>query len=253
MSTVTSATTGKLAVILLLMQSVTAGAVDVKVIGSSGVASVVGELGRQFEAATGHKVQSDYAVVAVSKRKIDAGAPFDVAILSPAAIDELIEKGKIVGDTRSRFGRTGLGVAARKGSAKPDISTADAFKRVMLAASSVGHSKEGLSGVQFLAVLERLGIAGEMKGKLKTYEGTGLARGLAAGEVELGVTGTGPLLATPTVEFLGPLPREIQTYVVFVAGVSSSAQDPAASKALLQFMIAPDAAAVFKAKGLEQD
>src|SRR5947208_828779 len=84
-----------------------AQAAEVRVIGSSGVASVVNALGRQFEAATGHKVQADYAVVAVSKRKIDAGAAFDLAILSPQAIDALIGQGKIAPDTRSDFGRTG--------------------------------------------------------------------------------------------------------------------------------------------------
>jgi molybdate transport system substrate-binding protein len=244
---------GKLGLALLLSQCWAARAAEVKVIGSSGVASVVSELGRQFEVATGHKVQSDFAVIAVSKRKIDAGAAFDVAILGPVAIDELIGQGKIAGGTRTSFARTGLGVAARKGAAKPDIGSAEAFKRTMLTASSVGHSKEGLSGVHFRAVLDRLGIAAEMKDKLKTYEGDGLARALAAGEVELGVTGIGPLLATPTVEFVGPLPGDIQTYVVFTAGVASSAQDLAAAKALLGFMTGPDAAPVFKAKGMERD
>jgi molybdate transport system substrate-binding protein len=243
----------KLGVIVVLAECLIASAAEVKVIGSTGVTSVVDELGRQFEAATGHKVQGEYAVIAVSTRKIDAGAMFDIAILSPEVIDELIRKGKIAPDTRSNFGRTGLGVAARKGAAKPDIGTTEAFKRTMLAASSVGHSKEGLSGVQFLGVLDRLGIAADMKNKLKTYEGTGLSRALATGEVELGVTGIGPLLATPAVEYLGPLPQEIQAYVVFTAGVSAFAQDTAASKALLRFMTGPDAAPVFKAKGMERD
>jgi molybdate transport system substrate-binding protein len=243
----------KLGLMMVLLECPFAGAAEIKVIGSTGVASVVDALGRQFEAATGHKVLGDYAVIAVSKRKIDAGSTFDIAILGPQVIDELIGRGKISAETRSSFGRTGLGVAARTGAAKPDISTTDAFKRTMLAAKSVGHSKEGLSGVHFLAVLDRLGIAAEMKDKLKTYEGNGLSRALAAGEVELGVTGIGPLLATPTVEYLGPLPTEIQTYVVFTAGVSTSAQDPAAAKALLRFMTGPDAAPVFKAKGMERE
>ena len=214
---------------------------------------MVTELGGQFEAKTGHKVQTDFAVIAVSKRKIDAGATFDIAILGPAAIDELIERGKIIRDTRTGFGRTGLGVAARKGGAKPDISSAEAFKRAMLGAKFVGHSKEGLSGVHFLAILDRLGIAAEMKVKLKAYEGAGLTQAIATEEVELGVTGIGPILAMPSAEFLGALPKEIQSYVVFTAGVAASAKDVAASSALLQFMTGPDVATVFKAKGMERD
>ena len=242
-----------LMLMLSLSQSPATHAAEVKVIGSSGVASVVGELAREFEARTGHKVQTDFAVVAVSKRKIDAGAAFDLAILSPEAIDALIGQGKIASDTCTSFGRTGLGVVAQKGRVKPDIGSADAFTRTMLAAKSVGHSKEGLSGVHFLAILDRLGIAAEMKAKLKTYEGDGLARAIAAEEVELGVTGIGPILAMASGEFVGAVPREIQSYVVFTAGVAASAKDAAAAKALLQFMTGPDAAAVFKAKGMDRD
>jgi len=238
---------------LILLQSFMVQAAEIKVIGSTGVASVVTELGRQFEAKTGHKVQTDFAVIAVSMRKIADGAPFDIAILGPAAIDELIAQGKVVGDTRIGFARTGLGVVARKGATKPDISSAEAFKRTMLEAKSVVHSKEGLSGVHFRAILDRLGIAADMKSKLKTYEGDGLAPAIASGEVELGVTGIGPILAIPSAEFVGPLPKEIQAYVVFTAGVATSAKDAAASKALLQFMTGPDAASVFKAKGMERE
>ena len=181
-----------LGLILLLSQSLAARTAEIKVIGSTGVASVVTELGRQFEVKTGHKVQTDFAVIAVSKRKIEAGATFDIAILGPAAIDELIGQGKIVADTRTAFGRTGLGVAVRKGAATPDISTTEAFKKTLLAAKSVGHSKEGLSGVAFLATLDRLGITTEMKPKLRAYESAAHTHAIATGEVELGVTGIGP-------------------------------------------------------------
>jgi molybdate transport system substrate-binding protein len=244
---------GKLGLMLLLSQSFAAEAAEIKVIASTGVASVVSELAGQFEAETGHKVQTDFAVIAVSKRKIDAGATFDVAILSPAAIDELIGQGKIAADTRSAFGRTGLGLVVRNGAPKPDISTGESFKKTMLAAKSVSHSKEGLSGVHFLAALDRLGIASEMKPKLRPYEGDGLARALASGETEIGVTGIGPALATPGAQFVGPLPPELQSYVVFTAGMSTTAKDPQATRSFLAFMTAPAAAPVFKAKGMERE
>jgi molybdate transport system substrate-binding protein len=243
---------GILGLMISLWQSAAVRAAEIKIIGSTGVASLVTELGRAFESRTGHTVHTDFAVVAVSKRKIDAGSAFDIAILSPAAIDELIGQGKIVADTRTSFGRTGLGVVAHKGHVKPDISSAEAFKRTMLTAKSVGHSKEGLSGIHFLAILDRLGIAAEMKAKLKTYEGDGLARAIAAEDVELGVTGIGPILAMPSAEFVGAMPRELQSYVVFTAGVATSTKD-AAARALLQFMTGPDGAPVFKAKGVDRD
>jgi molybdate transport system substrate-binding protein len=243
----------KLGLILLLSHGVAAEAAEIKVIASTGVAGVVAELGRQFEAETGHKVQSDFAVIAVSRRKIDAGAAFDIAILGPAAIDELIGLGKISGNTRTAFGRTGLGVVVRKDAPRPDIGTADAFRQTMLEAKSVGHSKEGLSGVHFLAALDRLGIVAEMKPKLRPYEGAGLTQAIAAGEAEMGVTGIGPALAMPEAFFVGPLPPEIQSYVVFTAGVSATAQDTEAARSFLTFMTAPAAAAVFKAKGMERE
>ena len=168
-------------------------------------------------------------------------------------IDELIGQGKIIAASRTSFGRTGLGVVVGRDKPKPDVSTADAFRRTMLAAASVGHSKEGLSGVHFLAALDRLGITAEMKPKLRTYEGDGLTRAIAAGEVEMGVTGIGPILAMPQAQFVGPLPAEVQTYVVFTAGLSTAARNPEATRAFLAFLTAPAAAAVFREKGMERD
>ena len=241
---------------LLLSQSFTVQGAEIKVIGSTGVASTVIELGRQFEAKSGHRIQTDFAVIAVSKRKIDAGATFDIAILSPDAIESLIGQRKVAADTRTEFGRTGLGVGVRRGAAKPDISTTAAFKATLLAAKSVSHSTEGLSGVAFRAALDRLGIAAEMKPKLRAFsDNVARARALAAGEIELVVTGVGPVLAMAEAgeaDFVGTLPAEIQDYVVFTAGVSTAARDPAAAEAFLRFMTSPAAAPVFKAKGMER-
>jgi molybdate transport system substrate-binding protein len=241
---------------LLLSQGFAVQGAEVKVIGSTGVASTVVELGRQFEAKSGHRIQTDFAVIAVSKRKIDAGAAFDIAILSPEAIESLIGQRKIAAGTRTEFGRTGLGVGVRKGAAKPDISTTAAFKATLLTAKSVSHSTEGLSGVAFRAVLDRLGIAAEMKPKLRAFsDNVARARALAAGEIELVVTGVGPVLAMAAAgeaDFVGTLPAEIQDYVVFTAGVSAAARDPVAARSFLQFMTSPAAAPVFKATGMER-
>ena len=226
-------------------------AAEIKVIGSAGVTGAVDELSRQFAAATGHKVMTDYEVVAVLKRRIDAGEVFDVAILSPEAIDDLILSGNIAADGRTNFGRAGLAVGARKGAPKPDVSSVEAFKRTMLNARLVSYSKEGLSGVHFLATLARLGIAEDMQPRIKAYETSEYTTAVAKGEAELIVTATGPLLAEPGIEIVGVLPPALQTYVYFTAGVSAAAKEPQAAKSFIRFLTSPAAAPVMKAKGLE--
>ena len=228
-------------------------AAEIKVLASPGVRGAVSELAPQFERATGHKVVTDFVVIAIIKRRVEAGEPFDIAIPSPELIDDLVRQGKVAADTRTVFGRTGLGVAVRQGVPKPDISTVDAFKRALLNAKSVGHSKEGQTGVNFLIVLERLGITAEMKPKLKTYEGNQMAEALEKGTEELGVTGMGPVLEMKDVQKLGGLPPEIQRYVNFSAGVSANSRESAAARALLKFMMSSEASAVAKAKGLERE
>src|SRR5438132_11241876 len=118
-----------LALLATLTNAGVANAAEIKVIGSAGVTGAVDELGRQFEAATTHKVKTDYEVVAVLKRRIDAGEAFDIAILSPEAIDDLIRSGKMTADGRSNFGRAGLAVGARKGAPRPDVSSREGFKQ----------------------------------------------------------------------------------------------------------------------------
>jgi molybdate transport system substrate-binding protein len=158
---------------------------------------------RSSSAKPGIKSSPNSSCIAVIRRKIEAGEAFDLAIPSPELIDDLIKQGKVAADTRTVFGRTGLGVAARQGLPKPDISTVDAFKRTLLNAKSVGHSKEGQTGVNFLIVLDKLGIAAEMKPKLKTYDGNQLAEALEKGTEEIGVTGIGPVLEMKDVQKLG--------------------------------------------------
>jgi molybdate transport system substrate-binding protein len=201
----------KIGFVLLLLEGVAAEAAEIKILGSAGVRGPLEELGRQFEGSSGHKVTTSYEVTAILRRKIDDGEMFDVAILNPEGIDVLIRMGKIVADTRANFGRTGLAVATRKGTPKPDISSAEAFKRTMLNAKSVAYSKEGLSGLGFLAALARLGITEEMRPRLKAYDTDGSLPAVVSGEAELVVIAIGPILAVPAVELVGMLPAELQT------------------------------------------
>jgi molybdate transport system substrate-binding protein len=228
-----------------------AGSAEIRVLASPGVRGVIVELAPQFEAATGHRVVTDFEVIAVLKRRIEAGEAFDLAIIGPAAIDDLIRQGKIVPGSRGPFGRTGLGVVVRKGLPKPDVSSPEALKRTLLEAKSVAHAREGESGIHFRAVMDKLGITDAMKPKLKAYDSAGLRQSLATGEADMAVTGLGPILQMPGADFLGPVPPPLQGYVEFNTSVSASARDPAAVRALVGFLTAPDKASVFKAKGME--
>ena len=245
-----SSIAGFILVALIVLAATSAGndavAAEIKLLASPGVRAALSELLPEFEAQSGHKVVADFAVIAVLKRRIDAGESFDVVIPSPAVIDDLIKDAKIVGETRMAFARTGLGVAVAKGVPKPDISSVENFKRALLNAKSVGHSKEGASGTNFLAVLARLGIAEEMRPKLRP--GGAIERG----EADMAISDMGPAMEMRGAEYLGGLPSEIQRYVTFAAGVSTTTKYPEAASELLRFLTSPAAAGVFKAKGLEQ-
>jgi len=228
-------------------------AAEIKLMASTGVRAVMNELAPQFEKSTGHKLVTDFAVIAILKRRIEAGEAFDVVIPGPELVDELVRQGKVAADTRAAFGRTGVSLGVRKGAPKPDISTPEKLKRVLLDARAVGHSREGQSGVHFRAALERLGIAKEMAPKLRPYDDGGSSVALQKGEIDIAASGTGPILEMPGADYLGGLPPEVQSYVRFSIGVSAAAKDPQAARALARFLTSPAVAPAFKAKGLERD
>ena len=166
-------------------------------------------------------------------------------------MDDLIKQGKIAGDTRVDIVRIGIGVAVREGAPKPDISSVDAFKRTLLSVKSVTYAPEGATGEHFAKVLDRLGIAEQVKAKAKPNAPGRVAQVVAAGEVELAIGATPSLLSTKGVQFVGPLPAELQDWFVNTAGVSATAKQPDAAKALIKHLTTPEAAAVIRAKGME--
>lgn len=236
---------------MLLAQAAAAEAAEVKVLHTGGFTSVMNELGPEFERATGHKLVTKIDSAAVFRRQIDAGETFDVAILTTPLIAELVRTGKIAADMTADIARSGIGVGVRAGAPKPDISSVEAFKRTLLRAKSVAHSEEGASGVHFKRLLERLGIAADMKAKLKPLGSRATAPAVAKGEVEIFVVVIPAIVASSGITFVGPVPAELQTYVDFTAGVSAAATQPDAAKALLKHLTEPAAVAVIKAKGFE--
>ena len=252
MRPISFAAAAKLAAVLMLTPGIAAEAAEIKVLCAGGIGPVVSALGPQFERTTGHKLAIKFVSGPVVKREIDAGTAFDVAISLPEVIDAVIKDGKIVAATRTGIARTGVGVSVRAGAPKPDIGTVEAFKRTLINAKSIAHSKEGASGVYFMGLLDRLGIAAQVKPKLigSPPGAGGLVSPVVKGEAEM-VVGTISAIMEPGVDFAGALPAELQSYARFVAGVGSGSKEAEAAGALISFLTAPAALAVIMAKGME--
>jgi molybdate transport system substrate-binding protein len=230
----------------------TARAAEIKFLSSNAVKTVLEELAPQFEKATEHKLKITWGATAPLKAMIDKGEPFDLTALTGPAVDTLIKDGKLAAATRTDLAGSGVGVAIKKGAPKPDISTTEAFKRTLLAAKSIGYVEQGASGIYLKALFERLGIAEALKPKLTLLAVSNPAgQAVANGDVEIGMTQISEILPYAGAELVGPLPADIQLITVFTAAVGTAAKEPAGAQALIKFLKAPAAAAVFKAKGLD--
>jgi molybdate transport system substrate-binding protein len=230
-----------------------ARAADIKVLTAGAFKQVVLALVPEFEKTTGHKVALDNATVGALVKRIEGGEAFDVAILSPAALDKLAKEGKVAPGAVA-LARVGVGVVVKEGAPQPDIATVDAFKRTLLAAKSVAYidpAAGGSSGIYVAGLLDRLGIADAVKPKAKLIWGGAVAEHVVAGEAEIGVHQISEILPVKGAVLVGPLPPDIQNYTMYAAGVGAAARDGDAAKALIAFLSGPAAAAVLKAKGME--
>jgi len=225
-----------------------AGAAEVVCLCSNALKSVMEELGPQFENATGHKLKAKYGSTGPLKTQIEKGESFDIAILGVEAANDLIKAGKLDAGTRADVARSGMGVAVRKGAAKPDLSSTAAFKQALLNAQTITYSDGGLTGIYMKGLLERLGIASQLQSKIRHGRGGEM---VSQGKAEIGLTQISEILSEPHAELAGPLPPEIQQYTVFPAAVGTTAAQAEAGKALLKFLKSPEAAKVLRAKGLE--
>src|SRR6266568_6676173 len=225
-----SAVAAGLAIIAAFAANVAAQAEEIKVLCTIGVKPALPDVVAEFERATGHKVSIVWGNAATLKSRYLEGEQADVAVLTAAAIDDLIKAGKVTG--RVDLARSGMGLAVKAGAPKPDISSPEALKRTLLAAKSVGYSTQGASGIYFVTVIERLGIAAEVKAKHKDTAGA-VGELVAAGEAEIGVQQIPELAAVPGVEVIGPLPGDLQVITVFSAALDAKAKDNEAAKAFV--------------------
>lgn len=224
----------------------------IKVLSTHAVEAVLRELAPSFARASGAQLVIDYDPANALKRKIEDGAAFDVAIVTRPVIDALAERGKVVRESCIDIGRSGLGVAVRKGAAIPEIGSVDAFRNALLAARSVVRSREGTSGVYFDALLTRLGIAEAMSGKIVLGGSGRIAELVARGESEMAVQQIPELIPVENVVFAGPLPDELQLYTVFSAGIGAGSKVKDLAAEFIDALAAPSASVLFKAKGLER-
>ena len=208
-------------------------------------------MSRVFERMAGRKLVVEYAFSPDLKRRIEAGDPFDVAILPPDMADDLMGRYKLMAGSRVDLGRTGLGVAVRKGASPPDVSTADALRAAFLAAPTVAYADGGQSGVQFHAILARLGIAEAMKPKLRPYPSGGAVEAVARGDADLVMIGVSTIRSVPAVMLVGWLPPELQNYIVFTASIGAATRQPQAAQTLLNLLTSPTGIALFKALGFD--
>jgi molybdate transport system substrate-binding protein len=229
----------------------TAYAAEIKVMGSPGFREPYTELLPVFEKTTGNKVTTDWGGVTEIARRVAGGETADIVILPVAQIDALIARGKLIAATRVVVARSGVGVAVKRGAPKIDISSGDGLRKALLAAKSIAYST-GPSGAHMADLIKKWGIADQLKGKIvispaETPVGVVLARGGA----EIGFQQVSELVHVENINYLGPLPADVQETTVFAAALHKNARSPDAARALVKFLSAPDAAPVIRKAGMD--
>jgi molybdate transport system substrate-binding protein len=205
----------------------------------------------QFERANDCKIAISYDPAKVMLARIQKGETADLAILGSGAIDELVKQGKISAGSRRVLARCRVGVAVLAGKPRPDISSVEAFKRTLLGAKSVAYTQEGASGMHFAGLIERLGIAEQVKAKAVRQPGGLIGELVAAGKAEIAIQQIPELMAVAGIELVGPLPAAIQLVTVSSVGIFAGTKQAEAAQSFIQFLVTPAAARVMKTKGLE--
>jgi len=234
-----------------LLMTLTVAAADIKMLAAGAMKEIVLELLPEFERTSGNKVIANWTGSADIRKRIGAGEAFDLVIVGATDVDALIKNGKMMPGSRIDIARSGVGVAVKAGAPRPDIGSSEAVKKALLSTRAVAFST-GPSGAHVQRVFERLGIAGEMRERSRqTPPGVRVAEYLASGEADLGFQQISEFIHETGIDFLGPLPADIQNITEYSSGipVPSDAAEPA--KALQAFLSAPAAASAIRKNGME--
>ena len=235
----------------LLLLAGAAHSAEIKVLSTQATEDAYKELVPQFEQATGHKVTTVFTGTLGANKRLADGESYDMLIMSSGSIDEYLKSGKLAAGSRVDLAKSGVGIGVKASARKPDISSVEALKQTMLSALSIGYST-GPSGIYIVSLFEKLGIADQVKGKLKQTP-TGMLVGtlIASGEAEIGVQQVSELSHFPGVDYVGPLPEAVQRYTTFASGIVADTKESEAAKALVKFITAPAAAQAYKKRGME--
>ncbi len=228
---------------------------DLVVFSTIGVRSAAEQLFAQFDKDSGHKLAVTWGTAPMLVKRIEGGDTADVVVLSRAGIDALQKQGKIAPGTDTTLASSGVGIAVKAGAPKPDISTPEALKRTLLSAKSIAYSEPsagGASGVYFAKLLERMGIAEQMKPKTKYPPPGGFSANLLmTGEAELAVQQKPELLHVAGAEVIGFLPGDLNVITEFAAATIAGCKNARAAEALIKMLQSPEAVAIFRSKGLD--
>jgi molybdate transport system substrate-binding protein len=238
------------AALILLSQTHIAYAAEIKVLSALGIKAVIEEFGPKFERASGHRLAVTFAPLAAAVKLVQSGQTADVVIIPQQGMNGFVKDGTVVAGSVSLLASSGMAVAVRKGAPKPDISTHEALKRTLLAAKSITYGR-GAGSEHIEKVLARLGIANDVKARTVRGKAGDTGVRVANGEAEIGISLLQVLMPVAGIDIVGPLPGELQDTIVFAAAIMPGARNTAASKTLVDFLRTPEAAKVFKAKGLE--
>jgi molybdate transport system substrate-binding protein len=239
--------------VIALLSMTASQAADLKILAGGSMTASLGELGPQFEKATGHRLVIEFGSTPQLIKQVTSGTPFDLGVVPAELFKDEGARARFVPGPTIDIARVGYGVAARAGAPKPDIGTPDAFKQALLRASSIAFLPESAAGAYVQKVFERLGIAEAMKAKTKPQTSTSrIAEAVAEGEAEFGVFLVNVLIA-PGVELVGPFPAELQQELVFTASTAADSKNAGAAKAFIDYLRTPTASAVLKAKGMTPD
>jgi len=241
-------------IVATMLHPAIACADEITLVAPGGIRAAIERLIPEFERKTGHKVKATFGSGLGTKRQVVSGEAFDVPVVQPP-LSDVLASGHVVAASETPLATVAVGVAVRTGARKPDISTPDAVKRMLLRANFIAYPNAAggaAAGVSFEQTLATLGIGNEVKSKIKPAQGgAGAMALLAKGEIDIGVTFISEIITEPGVELVGPLPREVSTPTALVGFVSAHARNADAARALLSFLSSPEAAAVYRASGMQ--
>ena len=230
-----------------------AGAAEITLIAPGGIRAAVEQMIPAFEKKTGHKVKATFGSGNGTKAQVTKGEAFDVPIVQPP-YPEVLASGNVVKNTETPLAHVAVGVAVRPGAPHPDLSSADAVKKMFLSAKSISYPNPkggAAAGVSMDETLKKLGIADQMKPKIKLAQGgAGAMKMLADGQVDVGLTFVSEIITEPGVEVVGPLPESISTPTRLSGFIGTKAKEPEAAKELLDYLSSADAAKVYKERGM---